>query len=328
MQRLNTHPERRHHAFRWAVMALLALLVAACDIPGSSTQAPEVVSAHTGVPSSPRTGAPPSLVSGDWSTYLADAAHSGFNRTETTINQNTAPRLKQYWSYHANGGISVQPVEANGLIYWGSWDGVEHATDTQGHEAWATNLGKTIGCIRTVGVASTATVASMTIRGTKTLVVFVGGGNAHFYALNAANGKIIWQTSLDSSPAAFIWSSSVFYRGSIYIGMASLANCPSIQGQLFQINAATGAVQHVFKVVPDGCKGGGIWSSPAIDTSSGEMYIATGSPDSCTTNERYAIAMIELDASNLGLVGSWQIPRSQWVDDSDFGSAPTFLRHR
>ena len=302
------------------VIGLFALLLSACDSPAIAVvRVPEqILSPPTSISSAQGT-------SHDWPTYLFNVEHSGFDTAETIINATTAPRLKQHWMYHANGGISVQPVEANGMIYWGSWDGVEHATDVQGHEVWATNLGKTIGCIRTVGVASTATVASVTIRGTKKLVVFVGGGNAHFYALNAANGKIIWQTSLASSPAAFIWSSSVFYRGSIYIGLASLANCPSIQGQLFQINAATGAVQHVFKVVPDGCKGGGVWSSPAIDTSSGEMYIATGSPDSCTTNERYAIAMIELDASNLGLVGSWQIPRSQWVDDSDFGSAPTFF---
>ena len=314
MQQPNTHPDIWHHASCWAVMILLALLFTACDVPGSSVLVPEEVAAHTSVP--------PSLMPGDWSTYLADDAHSGFNRAETTINPTTAPRLKLHWMYHAHDGISVQPVEANGMIYWGSWDGVEHATDVQGHEIWAANLGRTRGCIRTAGVGSTATVASMTIGGTKTLVVFVGGGNAHFYALNASNGEVIWQTSLSSSPGAFIWSSSVFYRGSIYIGMASLANCPSVQGQLFQLNAATGVVQHVFNVVPNGCLGGGVWSTPTIDTSTGELYLATGSPDTCTMNERYAIAMIELHASNLKLSGSWQIPRSQWVDDSDFGSAP------
>lgn len=264
----------------------------------------------------------PTEVSDDWSTYLADDAHSGFNRAETTINPTTAPRLKLHWTHHVNAGISVQPVEANGMIYWGSWDGVEHAADVQGHQIWAVNLGRTRGCIRTVGVGSSATVASMTIGGTKTLVVFAGGGNARFYALNASNGAVIWHTSLTSSPGAFLWSSSVLYRGSIYVGMASLSNCPSVQGQLFQLNAATGVVQHVFNVVPRGCLGGGIWSTPTIDTSTGELYMATGSPATCTLNEPYAIAMVELHASNLKLAGAWQIPRSQWVNDSDFGSTP------
>src|SRR5258708_39942659 len=101
MQRPNTHPDIWHHASCWAVMILLALLLRACDVPGSSVLVPEQVAAHTSIP--------PSLVPGDWSTYLADDAHSGFNRAETTINPTTAPRLKLHWMYHAHDGISVQP---------------------------------------------------------------------------------------------------------------------------------------------------------------------------------------------------------------------------
>jgi len=302
------------------VIGLFALLLSACDSPAIAVvRVPEqILSPPTKVASAQGT-------SHDWSTYLLNDEHSGFATAETIINVTTAPRLKQHWMYHANGGISVQPVEANGMIYWGSWDGVEHATDTQGHEVWATNLGKTTGCIRTVGIASTATVASVSIGGTKTLVVFVGGGNAHFYALNASNGKIIWQISLASSPAVFLWSSPILYHGSVYIGVASFADCPTIQGRMVQMSAQTGAIKHIFNMVPDGCQGAAVWSTPTIDESSGDIYISTGNPDTCSTAEPYATALVELHASNLAYVGSWQVPPSQAVADSDFGSAPTLF---
>ena len=93
------------------------------------------------------------------------------------------------------------------MIYWGSWDGFEHATSLDGTQVWQRNLGQTVdtNCIpSTAGVASTATVATVLVAGRSTSVVFVGGGNATVYALNALTGAIIWRTELGSSPSHFI----------------------------------------------------------------------------------------------------------------------------
>ena len=268
----------------------------------------------------------PHILPGDWPDYLMD--NGGFNGDETQLTPETAPQLHQFWTYHAGGGISDEPVVADGLIFWGSWDGFEHATSLNGQEVWKTNLGTTTDydCDPpSVGVASTAAVAPLTIHGKVTLVVFVGGGNANFYALNAANGKVIWQNAFGFSPDYFIWSSPVMYNGSVYIGISSFGDCPSIQGQLVQMDAATGAVQNVFDVVPNGCIGGSIWGSPTLDASTGTLYVATGNSDSCWTYEVYAVSIIELQASNLAVVGSWQVSPEQQVYDSDFGSTPTLF---
>ena len=130
-------------------------------------------------------------------------------------------------------------------------------------------------------------------------VLFVGGGNASFYALNALTGAIIWQTSLGTSPDNFIWSSPVYYKGSIYIGLASLGDCPEVQGNLFRLNASTGAIQNTFNVMPSGCTGGGVWGSPTIDASDGSVYFATGNNDACSSSEPYATALVNVQASNL-----------------------------
>src|SRR5215471_6072133 len=128
---------------------------------------------------------------GDWSTYLHDPARTGFNSTETAINPSSAGQLKQLWSVSEGSIIPTQPVIANSKIYWGSWDGIEHATNLDGSQAWTANLGTApSNCGGALGVMSTATVASVTINGTATSLVFVGSANDQFYALNAATGAI------------------------------------------------------------------------------------------------------------------------------------------
>lgn len=275
--------------------------------------------------------APLAGTSGDWPTYLHDNGRSGFNGSESIINATSAASLKLHWSIVAGAVISTQPVIANGVVYWGSWDGLEHATDLNGHPIWSANLGKTTdnnpNCSpNSVGVASTATVATVTIKGALTPVVFVGGGNAHFYALNAHSGAVIWQIVLGSSPSHFLWSSPLVYKGSVYMGIASLGDCPTVQGQLVQMNVTTGVIQHRFNVEPAGCTGGAVWGSPTVDQAAGMIYIATGNTGQCSTAQHYANALVQLHASDLSLVSFWQVPAIARKGDKDFGATPTLFQ--
>ena len=268
--------------------------------------------------------------SGDWPTYLNNNGRQGFNGAETIINPSSAPHLKLHWTDAGKGAIFSQPVESNGRIYWGSLDGYEHATNLNGIQVWQQFLGRTTpNCNSRVplGVVSTATVASVPVNGTTTSVVFVGGGNANFYALNASSGAVIWRTSLGApSSNRFIWDSPAVYNGSAYIGIASIGDCPLVQGQLFQMNVSTGAIQHIFNVVPNGCIGGGIWGSPTIDEGAGALYFATGNPGGCSTKNPYTFALVKLRASDLSVMSSWQVPVAERTKDSDFGSTPTLFQ--
>jgi len=264
----------------------------------------------------------------EWSSYLFSTEGNGFSKAETTLNPTTISKLTRYWSYHAKGAISSQPVVANGMIYWGSWDGLEHATDLSGHQVWATKVGQTTddSCNPpSAGTADTATVATVLVNGIATSAVFVGGGDAAIYALDAGDGSVIWRTQLGSSPADFLWSSPTVYNGSVYIGMASFGDCPTVQGQVIQLKAATGNIQHVFSTVPDGCTGGGVWSSPVVDTHTGMLYISIGNADTCPLSAGYPSSLVELRASDLSFVDYWKIPQSECVIDCDFGATPTLF---
>jgi outer membrane protein assembly factor BamB len=287
----------------------------------------------------------------DWPKYLDDLASTGFT-SENLITPTNASSLKLAagWPVQGGGTISTQPVVANNLVYWGSWDGNEHATPVPGGSGsgWATNLGQTSSADcnpPVVGVASTGAIASVTLAGQTSprSVLFVGGGGnnsagggtAQLYALDALTGSVLWHTPLGSSPSTFMWSSPAVYTytssgvsvTSVYVGVSSFGDCPLVQGQVVQVNAATGQVQHTFQVVPNGCTGGSVWASPTVDQADGSVYVTTGNAGNCPSAEPYAVALLKLRASDLSLLSYWQVPTTEQAPggDSDFGAAPTLF---
>jgi len=299
----------------WVVLGILTSLLISCGHSVGTLKAVRILKPARAV------------VSGDWSSYLMGGGREGFNQNETIINPTTAPRLKLHWATPARARIFSQPVVADGVIYWGSGDGLEHATNLNGKQIWAVNLGTSRGICNSdrTGVISTATVAPVVIGGKQTSVVFVGGGNAHFYALNAVTGAVIWSTFFGSSPQHFLWSSPLVYEGSVYEGVSSLADCPLVQGGFVQMDAATGSTIHTLNTVPDGCLGGSVWGSPTLDMVDGSIYFATGNGGRCSKPEPYAVALVKLRAKDLSFIAAWQVPPSQQIPDSDFGSTPTLF---
>jgi len=265
---------------------------------------------------------------GDWPTFFGNDEHTGFNGAETIINQKTAPNLKQRWVRKEGSRITTQPVAANGMLYWGSWDGVEHASRlTNGTDVWATPLGQTTDCRNEfLGVLSTATIASVSISGVTTTVDFVAGGDNNLYALDANLGTVLWHTPLGSPPTSFLYSSPTVYNGSVYLGVSGNADCSHTQGQLVQVDASTGLIQHTFDVVPPGCTGGSVWTSPTINETTGMLYFSSSEKGTCSSHENKVEALVALNASDLSLVGYWQVPASQMIADGDFGATPTLFQ--
>lgn len=264
--------------------------------------------------------------SGDWPTYLGNTSRSGFNAAETVISRSTVSGLHPAWT-DSSGSVSAEPVQAAGVVYYGSWDGFERAVNAStGKQLWSTFLGRTTKSIcepPSVGIASTATVGTIPVNGVPTQAVFVGGGDHNFYALNAATGSVIWKTALGTTSATFLWSSPLFYRGIIYEGVASFGDCPLIRGKIVAMRATNGAIRHTLFTAPSGCTGASVWGSPTLDTATGDIYFATGNGGT-TCNEPLAVAVIEA-GPDLSLLSKWQVPANSHGPDSDFGSTPTLF---
>ena len=266
---------------------------------------------------------------GDWPTYLYGTSHSGYDPASTITAANAAT-LHQKWVVRAGGAISAPVSILKGVAYWGSWDGFEHATSTAtGRQLWRTQIGQETkaDCYPPhLGVASSAALATVSIAGKPTLVDFVGGGAGSYFALNALTGKVIWSHSIGQTATGhFAWSSPVVVGTSVYVGSASIGDCPLTAGAVLKLNAATGAVQARFAVVPSGCTGGTVWGTPTVDPTTGEVYVATGNDSyQCRRPEPYAQSLVAL-TPNLTPISHWRIPQSQATGDSDFGTTPTLF---
>ena len=262
------------------------------------------------------------------STYLSNNSRTGYDPTQTGLTTSNASSLKLDWTDTGGGGGFSQPTIVNGIAYWGDWNGNEHATNaTTGVDLWQTNLGTTTpppgdGCSPPeAGIVGTATVATVG----STTVVYVPGGNATMYALNAANGAILWQTNLGTSPDWFMWDSPVLANNDIYIGTASYGDCPLTRDNLVELDADTGAILNTYATVPAGCVGGGMSGSPAVDPVDGSVYITMGTlQGGCAAGEPLAEAIVKF-TSSLSLVSAWQIPANQQIGDSDFIATPTLF---
>jgi len=265
--------------------------------------------------------------SATWSTLLGDLARDGYNPNETILNKTNAAALQVLWTHWSGSQITTEPVLANGLIYWGSWDGLEHATDpSTGFDVWTANIGHLKVCspYSPQGVFATATIATESINGVNTSVLYVAGGDNQLYALNANSGAVFWHTPIGAQTGQFLYSSPTVYNGHVFIGVASSNDCPLVQGEMVQVSASTGAIQNTFGAVGTGCKGASVWDGSAVDTSTGMIYFATGN-GWCGTGPNLIDSVIELNTTDLSMVSSYTLKGSERILDGDFGSTPTLF---
>jgi len=255
---------------------------------------------------------------GDWPSYLHDSQHTAASGDETTLSPSNAGHLAEHWAFKTGGIIASSPTIVNGVVYVGSWDGYEYALNaTTGALEWRTYLGITSApnCNPTsAGVTSVAAVQNG--------VVYVGGGDAYWYALDASTGAVLWKVYTGDNSASgghYNWASPLLSNGYAYIGIASFGDCPLVQGQLLRVSLSTHQVVNTYNFVPSGQAGAGIWTSPTIDAASNTVYVTTGTQ---AGSQPLAQAVVALDAATLALKGSWQIPAAQAISDSDWGTTP------
>ncbi len=252
----------------------------------------------------------------DWPMYLQNPQLTAAS-SETILSAAGAPNLRPLWTYKTGGVIAASPTIVGGVAYVGSWDGYEYALNAStGALIWKTFIGTTTApqCSPpALGVSSTANVSNGT--------VYVGGGDGNWYALSAATGQVLWSIPIGNPANGYYnWASPLIYGNSVYIGVASLGDCPLVQGQLLRVDLTTHAVMATASLVPGGQVGGGVWTTPSIDPATNIVYVTTGTLNQST--QAYSEAMVALDATSLSILSSWQIPQSTMNADSDWGDSP------
>ncbi len=264
---------------------------------------------------------PPAATPDDWSIYLHDPQRTSASN-DTILSPSNITRLTKHWTYSTKGTIEGAAAVFNGVAYIGSWDGYEYALDAKtGALKWKTFLGivNVPNCFPPkLGVSSGADVEGN--------VVYLGGGDDDWYALNANTGAVLWKVYVGDSSATggnYNWASPLIYNGYAYIGVASVGDCPLVQGELLKVSLQTHAIVKKLNIVPDGQVGGGIWTTPSLDPATNTIYLSTATANIIT--QKWAQALLAVDASTLDVKSYWTLPNAAAVVDSDFATTPTLF---
>jgi len=198
--------------------------------------------------------------------------------------------LKLKWAFAFDGDLTAfaQPTILDNQLFVGSAGGVIHALDRE------------TGCVRWQYEASGPVRTSiLAVREGGRYVLLFGDQLGAFYALDAANGKLLWKKRVDEHDATRLTGAAVAYQGTVYIPVASWEEnrasdpkyaCCTMRGSVVALRVRDGSqVWKSYMVgepkqtgtnkagVPKyGPSGAPIWSAPTLDPKRGLLYVATG----------------------------------------------------
>jgi outer membrane protein assembly factor BamB len=266
----------------------------------------------------------------DWTMYLRDPSHSSYNPTESLLSRANVSDLRPLWKFTVGGTISTGVTYFHGVLFFGAWDGNLHAVEAAtGVLLWTQYLGKAPDpanrqCGVGIGIAAQPTVSGD--------VVYAAGGDSSVYALNRHTGEILWKVPLaDPLLGAFIWSSVLRSGDALYVGIASLADCPLVRGGVARIALNNPSQPLIRYFVPQDAVGASVWSTPALDEEAGVLYVTTGNAENDVQDEAQGIwgsALLALDATTLEIQAHFFLPLQSDDVDADWGSSPLLFQNR
>ena len=229
----------------------------------------------------------------NWNGWGANLAQHRFQPAAMArLSATDVPRLKLKWAF-AFPGVNrafAQPTVVGGRVFVGSAGTAVYSLNANnGCQYWAFKTDAPVRTAITIGPGSDG----------KWLAYF-GDQRANAYAVDAQTGALVWKRSVEAFPGATITGAPSLADGTLYVVTSSAeevlgANpkyeCCKFRGSISALNAATGEVRWKSYTIPDEAKpvrknaqgvqlwgpsGAGVWSSPAVDTKRGVVYITTG----------------------------------------------------
>ena len=198
------------------------------------------------------------------------------------------PRLKLKWAFGYAGvnAARAQPTIAGGRLFVASENGEAHALDPKtGCTYWTFRAQAGIRTGLTVGPYKNASGSGQ--------AVYFGDVRANAYAVDAQTGRQLWVRKVDEHPAASLTGAPTVADGRVFVPVQGLNEegqggtgkypCCTFRGSLVALDANTGAqLWKTYMIDPpqprgknaagiqmSGPAGGGIWSSPTVDTKRG-----------------------------------------------------------
>ena len=265
-------------------------------------------------------------VAQEWNMYLHDPPHSSFVSSGASIDPSTLTSLQPAWTLSIQHIVAAATTVSNGVLYVGDWKGNFYAIRADdGTVLWQQFAGISAPpqnpvCQPAAGVSAQATVANN--------VVYVAGGDSAVYAFDTTTGNLLWRVPLaDPATGAYLWSSLTLFHNSLYVGIASLGDCPLARGGLVRIDLdhPEKPIFHYF--APADELGGGVWSTPAIDADTNTVFVTTGTGEQDVKRGLWGGTMLSLDATTLDIKDHFFLPTNSTATDIEWGSSPTLFHY-
>jgi alcohol dehydrogenase (cytochrome c) len=172
--------------------------------------------------------------------------------------------------------------------------------------------------------------------------LFRGSSDAHVIALDAADGRTLWDVAIDvaETPGVSMPMAPLAANGLVFIGNAG-GDQTGVTGHVYALDAEDGRVVWRFDVVPDEpavratwpnadrlpISGGAFWTSFALDAARGVLYVPAGNPapdfdvEARGGDNLYTNSLIALDAATGQLLGYNQLVKLD-AHDWDVNAPP------
>ncbi|MFL5883989.1 MAG: PQQ-binding-like beta-propeller repeat protein [Thermoleophilaceae bacterium] len=270
--------------------------------------------------------AAPAVASADWPVYGHDLSNTRAAGADGP-SPDAVGSMKQAWTFSSsNGDFTATPVVAGGTLVAGTNLGSIYALDAvTGKVRWSRDVGQQIN--------GSAAIDLNAPGGATVFVPIAQIGSPRVLALSLATGAVRWDTTLTRQDGADVFGSPTFWNGTLYMGTSGPnSDEATARGTVSALDEATGKMRWQTYTVPPGHDGGAVWSTPAIDTATGRLYVGTGNayhaPAADTTD-----AMLVLDSADGRILGHFQTtPDDVWEmnhptegPDADFGASPNLL---
>jgi outer membrane protein assembly factor BamB len=269
---------------RAAVAALLAAALGVYAVPSGEAAA-------TCAPSDAMTPG------GEWRGYGHDLANSRTQPEETRIGARNVRNVRPAWIHSSQGGLfNNTPLVADGCVYLADSNGTvsAHNADT-GAIVWSRKLPTEPAAF------GGGLVATPAIDGPRLYILVNQLGRPYLHAFDRATGATLWEVVLDDQTSAMTNSSPVAFAGMVFAGFSGSAGAGSRErGGYIIVDAITGELLTKQFVIDDasfqqGFAGAGIWSTPAVDLSTGYAYVGTSNPHSPQDEHERADALLKID---------------------------------
>ncbi len=188
------------------------------------------------------------------------------------------------------------PVLDGGCVFIGSAAGVAYAVDaSSGKLVWKRALPAS-----SPGLGG-AIIGAAAISGQAVIWLVDQTGGPYAVALDRSTGAVLWRSApAVSAPGYYTNASPIVADGLVVLGFSPAEGDSSGQGGVALLDSTDGRVLKVTPTVPPadqakGFAGGGLWSTPAYDPSTGSLYWGSGNPYSKTKQDSNTDAILKID---------------------------------